>query len=204
MAFGGGGGAADDITRDGAPLTLYRVHAAIVAELRAIQRRLRVPVIASKHVLFSGAWAADGLAAGRMDAAHVAAGWDVSTLQSSQRNQAPRAPHVAHPCTAPNAPPGCAGGREAAGQPPDPWAHRDSMMKPWQDIVTHRLMLRAEASSGSGGGGGARGAAHAAGAAAEGSPPVRLAKWVLPEDAAVMHFGLDQEGVHLLQVGGPL
>ena len=53
-----GGGAAEDITRDGAPLTLYRVHAAIAADLRAIQRRVRVPVIASKHVLFPGGCAA--------------------------------------------------------------------------------------------------------------------------------------------------
>lgn len=91
-----------------------------------------------------------------------------------------------------------AGGRQAAGQPPDPWAHRDSMMKPWQDLVSHRLMLRAEPSVVVGGGG------RAAGAAADGSPPVRLAKWVLPEDATVVRFGLDQEGVHLLQAGGPL
>lgn len=104
--------------------------------------------------------------------------------------------------TAGPAPPSmlAAGVRETAGQPQDPWAHRDSMMKPWQDLVTHRILLRAEP-SGSGGGG--RGAAHAASAAAEGSPPVRLAKWVLPEDATVVRFGLDQDGVHVLQVDGP-
>ncbi|PRW59359.1 DNA repair XRCC2-like protein isoform X1 isoform A [Chlorella sorokiniana] len=137
----GGDGAPEDITREGAPLTLYRVHAAIAAELRAIQRRFRVPVIASKHVLFPG-------------------------------------------------------GREAAGQAQDPWAHRDSMMKPWQELVTHRLMLRAE--PGSSGGGGGRGAAHAA-VAGQGSPPVCLAKWVLPDDAVVMRFGLEPGGISLLQ-----
>ena len=72
------------------------------------------------------------------------------------------------------------------------------MMRPWQDLVTHRLMLRAEP-----GGGGASGGGRRAGAAGA-SPPVRLAKWLLPEDAAVVRFGLDQEGVHLLQAGGPL
>ena len=91
--------------------------------------------------------------------------------------------------------------RETAGQPQDPWAHRDSMMKPWQDLVTHRILLRAEPSGGGSSGGG-RGAAHTA-AAAEGSLPVRLAKWVLPEDATVVRFGLDQDGVHVLQVDGP-
>ncbi len=75
------------------------------------------------------------------------------------------------------------------------------MMKPWQDLVTHRLMLRTEISSSSSRGVGGRGAAHAAAAAA--GPPVRLAKWVLPEDAAVVRYGLDQDGVHVLQVGGP-
>lgn len=60
-----GGGAAEDITREGAPLTLYRVHAAIAAELRAIQRRVRVLVIASKHVLFPGGRAAGSDEEGR-------------------------------------------------------------------------------------------------------------------------------------------
>lgn len=46
--------------REGAPLTLYRVHAALAAELRAIQRHFRIPVIASKHVLFPGGQVATG------------------------------------------------------------------------------------------------------------------------------------------------
>lgn len=51
------------------------------------------------------------------------------------------------------------------------------MTKPWQDLVTHRLLLRAEA-----GGGG------------------RLqARWHTPDDPALIRFGIDAAGIHLAQ-----
>ncbi|PSC75347.1 elongation factor Ts [Micractinium conductrix] len=103
-----GGGGPVDLAKEGAPLTLYRVHAALAAELRSLQHRYRLPVIASKHTL---------LTAG-------------------------------------------GGGKGGNGkqQPADAWAHRDTMMKPWQDMVTHRILLRTEAAPDGGGGpgGGAR------------------------------------------------
>ena len=76
-----------------------------------------------------------------------------------------------------------AGGREADK---DGWAHRDPMMKPWQDLVTHRLLLRSDGgsrSSNSGGGGRAG--------------VVRLAKWHAPEDPAVIRFEIRSEGILL-------
>lgn len=55
------------------------------------------------------------------------------------------------------------------------------MTKPWQDLVTHRLLLRAEAGGGGGGGG-------------------RLqARWHTPDDPAVVRFGIDAAGIHLVQ-----
>jgi hypothetical protein len=43
------------VTREGAPLTLHRVHTALAAELRGLQQRHRVPIIATKHLLLPGA-----------------------------------------------------------------------------------------------------------------------------------------------------
>ena len=47
-------GGVPDLAREGAPLTLFRVHAALAAELRALQRRYRLPIIASKHLVLPG------------------------------------------------------------------------------------------------------------------------------------------------------
>lgn len=51
---GGGTGALADVTASGAPLTLFRVQAAVAVELRALQQRYRLPIIASKHTLLIG------------------------------------------------------------------------------------------------------------------------------------------------------
>jgi hypothetical protein len=40
----------------GAPLGLYRVHAAVAAVLRGIQQRYRLPIIATKHLLLPGGY----------------------------------------------------------------------------------------------------------------------------------------------------
>jgi hypothetical protein len=56
--LGGGdsyGGAPADLMQEGAPLGLYRVHAALAVEVQAIKQRYRVPVIATKHLLLPGA-----------------------------------------------------------------------------------------------------------------------------------------------------
>lgn len=42
------------MTREGAPLTLHRVHTAVAAALRGMQQRYRRPIIATKHLLFQG------------------------------------------------------------------------------------------------------------------------------------------------------
>ena len=59
-------------------------------------------------------------------------------------------------------------------------------MKPWQDMVTHRILLRTEAAPDGGGGpgGGAR-------------PPVRLARWLLPDDPTVIRYEIFLPGIHL-------
>lgn len=54
------------------------------------------------------------------------------------------------------------------------------MMKPWQDWVTHRLVLRDE-----GGGGG------------DAAPVARLAKWRTPDEPAVTHFEIDAGGIRV-------
>lgn len=45
---------ATDITLEGAPLSLWRVHAAAAADLRALQQEFRLPIIATKHALLGG------------------------------------------------------------------------------------------------------------------------------------------------------
>ncbi|KAI3439111.1 hypothetical protein D9Q98_001520 [Chlorella vulgaris] len=136
-AFGGG-----DLMHQGAPLGLYRVHAAVAAVLRGIQQRYRLPIIATKHLLLPG-------------------------------------------------------GKEA-GKEQDGWAQREVMMKPWQDLVTHRLILR---SPSDGGGDGAAAAAAAAARARTGSgaaaAAVHMAKWETPEDPAVIRFTIGDEGIRL-------
>jgi len=67
------------------------------------------------------------------------------------------------------------------------------MLKPWQDLVTHRLMLRADAASSGGGGGGVRG--RAGGQAA--GLPVRLARWLEPDDPTVIRYDIVDEGIFL-------
>ena len=52
------------------------------------------------------------------------------------------------------------------------------MLKPWQDLVTHRLLLR----RGSDGGGGAA---------------ARLARWHTPDDPAGIPFDIDTSGIRL-------
>ena len=72
------------------------------------------------------------------------------------------------------------GAKEAERQ--EGWPHRETMLKPWQDLVTHRLLLR----SGSDGGGGLGGGA-----------PARLAKWHTPDDPAAIPFDIDTSGIRL-------
>ncbi len=55
-SYGGGdkyssGTCGADITRDGAPLSLHRAHAAMAAGVRALAAAARAPVVATKHVL---------------------------------------------------------------------------------------------------------------------------------------------------------
>jgi hypothetical protein len=90
------------------------------------------------------------------------------------------------------------GGKEA-GKEQDGWAQREVMMKPWQDLVTHRLILRSPSD-----GGGAAAAAVAAAAAARArtgsgaaAAAVHLAKWEMPEDPAVIRFTIGDEGIQL-------
>ncbi|KAL4434432.1 hypothetical protein ABPG75_000873 [Micractinium tetrahymenae] len=141
---GGGGshmGPPGDFAAEGAPLSQYRVHAALAAQLRALQQRYRLPIIASKHTLLTAGRGGDG--------------------KQQQQQQ---------------------GGTAADG-----WAHRDTMLKPWQDLVTHRLLLRTEEQPG----GGSRGGQGV------GQLPVRLARWLLPEDPTVLRFDVSDAGIHL-------
>lgn len=126
------GGAA---AREGAPLTLHRVHSAVAAQLRAIQQRHRLPIVATKHLLLPGAHGWRGVHAGP---AHACAG--------HARARAVHGRACGHRCRvgcAADVPPAAApaGGRDDGG---DAWAPRDTMLKPWADLVTHRLVLKAE------------------------------------------------------------
>lgn len=80
------------------------------------------------------------------------------------------------PCTP--AMPWSSGGREA-----DAWSYREFMLKPWQELVTHRLMLKPPASFDGADGGG--------------QPHPHLARWQEPPEAAVMRFGVSQAGLVL-------
>jgi hypothetical protein len=62
------------------------------------------------------------------------------------------------------------------------------MMKPWQQLVTHRLLLR-EDSGGGGIGGGGWGA---------GGGAVRQARWHTPENSAVTRFAIGAAGIEVL------
>ena len=154
-AAGGWEGGGGDATREGAPLTLHRVHTALAAELRGLQQRHRVPIIATKHLLLPGAGAAGA------GGCHSGAGgcW----VRPSMRCKAMR-------------PDPAGGAKEAERQ--EGWPHRETMLKPWQDLVTHRLLLR----RGSDGGGGAA---------------ARLARWHTPDDPAGIPFDIDTSGIRL-------
>lgn len=101
--------------------------------------------------------------------------------------------NVPSPCSRPAA---SGGGRandgkqqqQQGGSAADGWSHRDTMLKPWQDLVTHRLLLRAEEQQGGSGG---------KGGLARGQPPVRLARWLLPDDPTVIPFRVSDSGIHL-------
>ncbi|KAK9803186.1 hypothetical protein WJX72_011755 [[Myrmecia] bisecta] len=73
-----------DMLREGAPLALHRVHAALAAELRKLLRNHRLSILATKHAM----------------------------LGSSNREEGM-------------------------------WAYREFLPKPWQELVTHRVQLRA-------------------------------------------------------------
>ena len=88
--------------RGGAPLAQARVQAAVCAQLRALQQRWRVPLVASKHLVL------------------------------------------------PSAGGGAAGGQQGQQQGHEP---REVMLKAWQDLVTHRLLLAVQGGGGGGGGG---------------------------------------------------
>jgi hypothetical protein len=57
------------------------------------------------------------------------------------------------------------------------------MMKPWQDLVTHRLVLAKRGGGRSGGAGGA--------------PPGLLAKWTKPDLPHIDKFSICREGILL-------
>ena len=59
-----------------------------------------------------------------------------------------------------------------AGGYEDAWEYRDAMLKPWQDYVTHRLILRRIVQPMDGGGGGSEAGMS------------RVAHWVKPEIVA--------------------
>lgn len=66
------------------------------------------------------------------------------------------------------------------------WVYRDVMLKPWQEFVTHRLVLKKLGCSGGGGGGGG---------GAGGSPQGHLAKWIKPEMPVDDKFRVGTEGI---------
>ena len=50
----GVGAGVRDLGREGAPLTLMRVHSAMAAGLKRLQTAYRVPIVATKHLLGGG------------------------------------------------------------------------------------------------------------------------------------------------------
>ena len=78
----------------------------------------------------------------------------------------------------------------AGGGGPDAWAVRESMMKPWQSAVTHRLVLQRQQGSAP--------AAAASAARREGASVGHSAKWVKPSLPGEDRFLVDGSGVCVL------
>jgi hypothetical protein len=76
------------------------------------------------------------------------------------------------------------GGR-GGGSADNAWAYRDVMLRPWQEFVTHRLVLKKIGAAGSGGGGGGGGNSHQG----------HVAKWIKPEVSLDDRFRVDNVGI---------
>jgi hypothetical protein len=149
---GGGGGINGGSTRSqGISLALGKVHTSMVVGLRNLQHSLRVPIIATKHVFST-------------TTPSYIQGWLVETRSRHRLfiylfffcREVLNSSFVVF-----------VGGR---GGGDSSWAYRDVMLKPWQDFVTHRLVLKKIPTAGGGGGGGGVGAAQG-----------HVAKWIKPD-----------------------
>ncbi|GAB4815729.1 hypothetical protein N2152v2_002775 [Parachlorella kessleri] len=130
----------EDITREGAPLTLHRVHSGVAHALTSLAREHRVAVMVTKNLLLPGTRDADR------------------------------------------------GG--------DMWSYRDFMLKPWQDLVTHRLLLKTLPSRQQQQQH-AKQAQHGDGEVGPRVELQHLAKWVEPAADVALRFHVAQGGIVL-------
>jgi hypothetical protein len=154
-AVGDVGGAGGSSSIQGVALTLGKVHSAMVVGLRNLQHALRVPIIATKHV-FSTAYVQ-----GKNDFFSRSIGFFGFFFEIFLKRKGFFS---------------AVGGYGSSGSD-TAWAYRDVMLKPWQEFVTHRLVLK----KGGGGGGGA--------------PTSHVAKWIKPEIPVDDRFRVGNAGI---------